>query len=146
MMNKIFQIGFNKCATRSLAYFFHMNEVPSVHWDRGMLSKRMEENHSHGNNLLSGYEDFTFYSDMMHSIEYKSEGRIARFDVESNRYFKTLDLQYPNSKFILNIRPIEDWLRSRFRFDKFKFSKKSMWHYALDWFCKDKGQPRMFDI
>tara|TARA_A100001037_G_scaffold306597_1_gene353127 strand:+ start:46952 stop:48268 length:1317 start_codon:yes stop_codon:yes gene_type:complete len=146
MTNKIFQIGFNKCATRSFAWFFHMNEVPSVHWDGGMLSKRMEENHSHGNNLLSGYEDFTFYSDMMHSIEYKAEGRIAQFDMESNRYFKTLDLQYPNSKFILNIRPIEDWLRSRFRHNKFKFSKKSMWHYALDWFCKDVGQPRMFDI
>ena len=71
MVNKIFQIGFNKCATRSLAYLFHMNGVPSVHWDRGMLSRRMEENYSHGENLMDGYEDFTFYSDMVHTVEYK---------------------------------------------------------------------------
>ena len=132
MMNKIFQIGFNKCATRSFAWFFHMNEVPSVHWDGGMLSKRVEENHSQGNNLLSGYEDFTFYSDMVHTVEYKLWKQKNCFLHESNQYFETLDLQYPNSKFILNIRPVDAWLSSRFRHNDGKLAKKTMRHFCLE--------------
>ena len=30
---KVFQIGFNKCGTKSLMDFFVQNGYPSVHWD-----------------------------------------------------------------------------------------------------------------
>ena len=131
-MNKIFQIGFNKCATRSLAQLFYKSGIPSVHWDRGVLSKKMEENFFLKKQLMTEYEDYVFFSDVVHTVEYNLGRQKNNFLHESNQYFKTLDLQYPNSKFILNIRPVGDWIHSRLRHGDGKLAKKTMRHFNLD--------------
>jgi len=117
MKPKIFIIGFNKTATRSLHYFFKDNGLPSVHWDNSHLVKCFERNIALGKKLLTGgvvhhtkvsskgrYEDMVVFSDMTDRVPPKDPAD----------YYKRLDLDYPNSKFILNIRDTESWIKSRF--------------------------------
>lgn len=114
--NKIFIIGFNRCGTRSLHYFFKNNGLPAVHWDNDNLVKVMESNIKKGNKLLSNgrtinkkvntdcsYEKAQVFSD----ITYHPLNKDAK------DYYQRLDKDYPNSKFILNIRNVDDWIESR---------------------------------
>jgi hypothetical protein len=103
-MNKIFQIGFNKCGTVSMHKFFEANRLKSVHWDKGRLAQRIQSNFISGLPLLSGYENYDCFTDM----ESQSENIFIYLTL-----FKELDRQYPNSKFILNIRNRDNWIESR---------------------------------
>lgn len=98
-INKIFIIGFNKCATRSIHSFFKGNKIKSYHvgddWKR--FGDKVELNRANGRRLLSGYDDYTVFSDASLFV----------------KEFKELDIQYPGSKFILNTRDKLDWLASR---------------------------------
>jgi len=94
---KIFQIGFNKCATKSFERFFAQNGYKGLHWEGGNLDKTLYDNIHQGKKPLDGYEDYVFFSD-------------SNF---IHRHFELLDALYPSSKFIYNIRPIPDWIRSR---------------------------------
>jgi hypothetical protein len=103
-VNKIFQIGFNKCGTKSIHRFLSGNGLRSVHWDGGNLARKIHDNHMDGKPLLQGYEHFDCFTDME--------------DVDLGLYipvlyFKELDQQYPGSKFILNVRHIDHWITSR---------------------------------
>jgi hypothetical protein len=114
-MNKIFQIGFNKCATTSLSHLFEECSVPSlrsVHWDSGHLARRILSNHRDGLPLLQGYEDAVFFSDM--EAFYREDGRL-RWVFIPEILFRELDRQYPGSKFILNVRDVDAWIASRLR-------------------------------
>eukprot|EP01083_Nonionella_stella_P210696 762520_1 len=112
----IFQIGFNKCATRSFTQFFRQNDIPSCHYRRQdnrtghKLHYDMMQRYSQNTPLLVDYyHEFMFYAD----FQAPSEGsRVLVWQI--------LFEQYPNSKFILNIRDVHHWLRSRFmHFDEF---------------------------
>lgn len=105
---KVFLVGFNKCGTTSFHSLFQDSGYASVHWDGGLLAQRIQENYKAGRALLSGYEQFTVFSDM----EYLSSSIwIAAYLT----YYKMLDVQYPESRFILNTRNIEAWILSRCR-------------------------------
>jgi hypothetical protein len=108
---KIFQIGFNKCATTSLYFFFKLNGIESVHWAERQEGKinsiiclKAIENLSSNRNMFEGME-YVFYSDM----EFISSRRI----IYLYEYYKIMDEQYPDSKFILNTRNLDDWIKSR---------------------------------
>ena len=109
-LNKIFQIGFNKCGTTS---FFHLFEnftnpcLKPIHWDDGRLAFKIYNNNKENIKLLDGYEDYIFFSDM--------ECVIDNNIYEAFRLYKELDKQYPNSKFILNVRNQENWVKSRLK-------------------------------
>lgn len=103
-MIKIFQIGFNKCGTVSLHKFFESNGLKSIHWDRGRLARKIQSNFESGLPLLSGYENYDCLTDM----ESQADNIFIYLTL-----FKELDKQYPNSKFILNIRNREQWIESR---------------------------------
>lgn len=104
---RIFQIGFNKCGTLTLADFFWSNNIKSVHYDNGIIAVRIHDNYVHSQPLLYGLDPNV----------------IGFFDMEmiftnppifiSQQLFKKLDQQYPGSKFILNTRDKEAWLKSR---------------------------------
>lgn len=111
-MNKIFQIGFNKCGTTSLYDLFSEYTNPKikcVHWDYGKLALSIKNNLNQNIAALSSYEDFVFFSDM-ESYSF-SDGQY-RYDFLF-KYFDVLDNQYPKSKFILNTRDINKWIISR---------------------------------
>lgn len=101
---KIFIIGFNKTGTRSLHHYFEYNSIPSIHWDDGKLAKKIKYNHENNIKILTGYEKYIVFSDMedIDNLNY------AHVD-----YFREFDKMYPKSKFILNIRDVENWIKSR---------------------------------
>lgn len=41
---RYFQIGFHRCGTTSLWRFFERNGIPTVHFDKGNLARRMRDN------------------------------------------------------------------------------------------------------
>ena len=118
---KVFQIGFNKCATKSLYSFFVQNGYNSSHWDlyfyngenvkkQKILDKYLYENHTQGKTPLDGFDDYLFFSDSLFI----------------QRHFELLDGLYPGSKFILNKRPIKDWVKSRLNHGHGVTSKRYM--------------------
>jgi hypothetical protein len=111
-MNKIFQIGFNKCGTTSFYFLFKTIRpiIKSIHWDFGRLAHTIHKNYIKEKPLLSGYEDYDFYSDMEGTID---EDINSPMIYAHKEYYKDLDKQYPDSKFILNTRDVYDWLESR---------------------------------
>ena len=113
---KIFIIGFNRTGTRTLHYFFKSNGLPSIHWDNNYLVEHFEKNLEIQKPLIGkqkvfntnvnsncNYDEAIVYSDITHH----------NLNKDAKDYYKILDKQYNNSKFILNIRDEKDWIRSR---------------------------------
>ena len=94
---KVFQIGFNKCATLSLKEFFQRNGFKSVHWDNRKWDKLFIENLSKGEKLCKNHDDIIFWSDINFL----------------QRHFEVFAEQYPEAKFIYNYRDIDGWIKSR---------------------------------
>jgi Sulfotransferase domain len=119
-MNKIFQIGFHRCGTRTLYHFFHDNGIKSCHWENGDLAKKIYFNYYHSNKLLYGYDNYVFFSDME-----------AFTNLHAFKFYKLFNIQYPNSKFILNIRNVDDWILSRLKHNDGRYKEKLKKHHNL---------------
>jgi hypothetical protein len=108
-MSKIFQIGFHRCGTRSIFNFFKINcqnNLKCLHWEGGDLALEIYKNMLRGKKLLGKYEDFDVYTDM--------EVYLGRMIFYAHlECYKLLDIQYPDSKFILNTRNVDNWISSR---------------------------------
>ncbi|WP_025007224.1 sulfotransferase family protein [Marinilabilia salmonicolor] len=100
--NKIFCIGLNKTGTTSLHDAFLKLGIQSVHCNEKNgrhIKPIIKDNYESGNKLLQGIEHYDAYSD---------------WNIPStNHLFIELDKQYPNSKFILNTRDMNSWIKSR---------------------------------
>lgn len=103
-INKIFQIGFNKCGTRTIHNFFLKNGIKSVHWKTDLIANTIHNNFLNNFPLLTGIDKYKVYTDM-ENVSTQIYAHIL--------YYKELDKQYPNSKFILNIRDRNKWIKSR---------------------------------
>lgn len=117
---KIFQIGFNKTATRSLHWFFMDNNIPSIHWDGGRLARAMMYRIERGEDPCADYPDITVFTDM---IALDEERNIL---IEVYKEFEALHRWYPDALFILNTRHVEDWIKSRMRHKKGDFLRRYM--------------------
>jgi hypothetical protein len=113
---KIFVISFNKCGTQTMHWFFMKNGLKCVHWDNANIVNVFEDNIKCGRKLLENgrtfntrnnsdceYENMNVFSDMSKDIDNKY----------ARDYYKILDKQYLDSKFIIATRNISDWIRSR---------------------------------
>jgi hypothetical protein len=109
---RIFQIGFNKCGTRTIYKFFSNNGIPSVHYDGGRIAGSMFR-HFHRNKPLIDirYRKTVYFGDMERVV---GEGKPLYVGPE---LFTYLDREYPNSKFILNTRDQGQWILSRIAHD-----------------------------
>ena len=104
---RIFQIGFNKCGTRSLFHFFKDNNISSIHYDGGKIANSMLRHYNNNEPMIDiRYKNTCFFSDM-ENIFRKKPLYIGLL------FFKELSYDYPNSIFILNIRDKNNWLKSR---------------------------------
>jgi hypothetical protein len=104
---RIFQLGFSKCGTGSIAAFFQANGIPAVHHDDGHLPWSINENHRRGRPLISPrYNDIYVFTDM-EAIYMNPQIKVGQ------NLFRELDKQHPGSKFILNTRNKAAWLKSR---------------------------------
>lgn len=111
-MNKIFQIGFNKCGTLSFHELFDLYsnlQQKAIHWDYGRVALSIRENLFNNKPLLNNYEQYTVFTDM--ECCYKKNDTC--YWLFAYKWFYLLDKQYPNSKFILNTRNVENWIQSR---------------------------------
>ena len=111
---KVFQIGFNRCATRSLAKFFRDNGHPALHYGfkktPAGVGIKMESNLKAGLPLMRQMErPWVFYADMEVVMpKKKGEGVFLGYE-----YFDNLFHYYTDSKFIFNHRPLDKWIKSR---------------------------------
>ena len=106
-LTRIFQIGFNKCGTRSLYRFLQRNGIHSAHFNRGMLAQRIQENIDGGRKPLFGRKinAFVGYTDLQRITFHGA--------IEAATFYRQFFEYYPNSYFILNTRDKDGWLASR---------------------------------
>jgi len=147
---KVFFIGFNKTATTSFHCFFKKNGCKSYHYTYSdeidypfnCLAWKMEDNLKKEKNILKEIDDADVYSDMCY-IDNKF------YLHEANEHFKKLDKDFPNSYFIFQTRPLNDWIQSRLYHQKGNFYKKLLhnfksekdlvesWRRTYDYFYKN---------
>lgn len=101
-MSKIFCIGLNKTGTTSLHTALKILGFNSVHYKDKLgnsIKKTIRDNYLNGIDILTNLREYDAFLDWdsTHTVE----------------IFKQFDKQYPNSKFIINIREMDTWLDSR---------------------------------
>lgn len=116
---RVFLIGFNKTGTSSFHYLFEDSGYKSEHFKYNCKEKDrrkcvgptlveiMNRNIANNNKLLYGV-NADIISDVTSNLGGNGEPRYDFMD-----YYKILDLQYPKSKFILNVRTLHKWIKSR---------------------------------
>ncbi len=97
---RVFGIGLNKTGTSSLHDALTTLGYESLHWGGPAIRQFVEVALEAGEPLLSRLD--------------------ARFDAFSDiqvlsKHFDLLDRQYPGSRFVLTVRPLDDWIDSRRR-------------------------------
>lgn len=99
-MSYVFNIGLNRAGTSSLNDALNYLGISSLHhrFKGERLTTIIKKNQEKGQRLFYGLENFTAFTDF------------SGWD-----YYKTLDEQYPNSKFIMTYRDLYSWLDSRER-------------------------------
>jgi hypothetical protein len=104
--NKIFQIGFSRCGTTSIHDFFLQNGLKSTHCivpnSKFSIRNHIIYNYKSNKRLLSGLEDYDCFTDFMN----------LAFPIPIEKILNLINIQYPGSKFIYNLRNVEDWLMS----------------------------------
>jgi hypothetical protein len=97
---RIFCIGLNKTATTSLHEALTMLGFESLHWGGPAVRKIVEVSIAAGEPLLTRLDPrFDAFSDVLPLSE----------------NYELLEEQYPGSRFILTVRPVDDWIESRRR-------------------------------
>lgn len=115
---RIFCIGLNKTATTSLHDALTMLGFRSLHWGGPPVRALVESAIEEGRPLL---EDLDPTLDAFSDIEALSLN------------FDTLDRQYPGSRFILTVRPLDDWVDSRRRHVESNQRKARTGEYQGNW-------------
>jgi hypothetical protein len=120
---KVFVIGFNKTGTTSIHKYFNDNGYKSLHhYIPRDLAKRLNAyyiddvmvvNVKNGKKLLHNIDNYNCYSDFTKHLGNKHKNVETLGQLDPSDFYKFLDLQYPNSYFILNIRDKEKWIQSR---------------------------------
>lgn len=112
---KLFQIGHNKTATRSIFDIFISNGYRAFHWEKGNLAKKIFDNFVSDLPLLDSIEDAHLYSDL------ESERLFYSY-----KLFPQLDLEYPGSYFIYNSRDVNAWIKSRLKHAHGEYAKECL--------------------
>jgi hypothetical protein len=107
-VKKIWFIGFNKTGTTSLHHLVQASGYTSWHqsityW--GSIAKIIERNALAGLHVLGEADTGDAYSDLC----FLRDGKF----VEANKWFKNIYEHYPDSYYVLNTRPMGNWIKSR---------------------------------
>ena len=119
---KIFQVGFNKCGTRTLADFFRRSGYRSAHWKGGKLADDIMAAKAEGRLPLEQWSGTVLFTDL--------EKVTPTQMIEAYREFAFLDESYPDAYFLLNTRRVDDWLTSRMRHWNGTYFRDYMKHYG----------------
>ena len=125
---KIFVIGFNKTGTTSLHKALQLLGYKSIHYrddQRRNIKNIIDQNLKEGKQILHSLDQYDAISDWHPRDDWQ--------------LFADLDEQYPKSKFILLIRDLESWLKSRENHIKCAIANKgySDWEINREMWTKD---------
>lgn len=107
-------IGFPKCGTSSLQQYFKNNNKNSIHYHYPI--KKTKKWRFVGYQIKKASEDnkplFSYLPnvDALTQLDYAQKGTLAIFPQIG--LFQIMQKQYPNAKFILNVRDEQKWLKS----------------------------------
>lgn len=114
--NLAFQIGFDRCGTTSLDSLFNANGYESVHFlgKYGFVYGRLIQGIRSDEDPVSKFPDSVkFFSDMkLPDLDRTVDGQQRPNYICLSRDFAIFERWYPNAKFILNVRPVDNWIRS----------------------------------
>jgi len=97
---RVFGIGLNKTGTTSLHEALGVLGYESLHWGGPALREMVEASRAAGDPLLTRLDPcYDAFSDIL----------------ALSTSFELLDRQYPGSRFVLTVRPVDDWIESRRR-------------------------------
>lgn len=104
---RLIQIGLNKSGTTSIYQECLSGKWGNaVHWNGGKLAKKIMENYKNGQKLLKDIP-YAYITDVEDPYN-------CFFPFENEKILKLVKKQYPNAKFLLNIRSDEKkWIKSR---------------------------------
>ena len=105
-------IGHNKCGTRSFHKLLRKNGHSSIHYELWHLARRIQANFTFSKPLLAGVDGYCGYTDMELCGEFYAY-----------RFFPRLDLQYPGSCCIYNMRDVGRCVDSRINHRKGKYAR-----------------------
>ncbi|WP_322864722.1 glycosyltransferase family 2 protein (plasmid) [Aquicoccus sp. G2-2] len=121
---RIFQIGMNRCGTREICAMFGRRGFSYAHWDGGNLAKSLRIAKAGEAMPFSDYAHYQLLSD----ISYGSSGA----DIYDGFYdFEYIHSYFPDGIFVLNYRPVEEWLASRKKFRKGQYLIEHQQAYGL---------------
>ena len=130
--NKIFIIGLNKQATRSIHTLFTDNGYNALHW----------RPHNELNKKCSGPDEIIKYN-IEHNVS-PLLGKYEKYKVFSDIHYLSInfdmfDTAYPNSLFIFNFRNVNNWICSRLNHGRTK------WGYIKFWKTQHKKEDYTFN-
>jgi Sulfotransferase domain len=112
---RVFGIGLNKTGTSSFHDAVTILGLESLHWGGPSIRIAVETAAASGRPLLSGLDPtYDAFSDIL--------------ALSTN--FALLDEQYPGSRFVLTVRPVDDWIDSRRRHVEKNIRRRAAGEYA----------------
>ncbi|MDU9007139.1 glycosyltransferase family 2 protein [Sedimentitalea todarodis] len=126
---RVFQIGMNRCGSKDISAMFGRRGMSYAHWDRGRIARNLRAAQAAEGKPFAGYENYQLLSD----ISYGSNGT----DIYDGFYdFDYIAKFYRDSIFLLNHRPVDEWLSSR---RKFRDGKYIAEHMAAAGICSEEA-------
>ena len=112
---KIFILGFNRCGTQSFSSALEKIGIGCAHWDQNRLALAIANDISQGRkiDIDTHYPQCNAFMDI---INVPGHGQINKKPwIEGSQFASELIKSYPNAYFILNTRPVNDWINSRLK-------------------------------
>ncbi len=111
--NKIFFLGFSKCGTTALHHLLKKNGIRSLHYhDKGLYAATIiEQNVVRQRDPLRYLSKFEAFLDIVIASD--------TCYTEANKYYREFYEFYPDSYYVYNDRPVDDWINSRFNHTDF---------------------------
>jgi Sulfotransferase domain len=128
---RVFCLGLNKTGTSSFSRAMELLGLRSLHWGGPEVRRRVEAALAAGRPLLSELDPaFDAFSDVLPLAE----------------HFTLLDEQYPGSRFVLTVRPVEEWIDSRRRHVENNLRRREAGEYTGSFVVVDEaGWRREWD-
>lgn len=120
---RFFQIGMNRAGSKEICSHFGTRGYSYAHWDKGRIAKRLARGGKNGKPLLKEYDGIHLLSDI--------EVNGGDFCYEGFYDFERLFEHFPSAIFILNYRPIDEWIRSRTEFRDGQYLESHRIHFNL---------------
>ncbi len=124
---RVFGIGLNKTGTTSLHAALSILGRESLHWGGPAVRRLVEASIATGDPLLSRLDP---------NIDAFSDIRALSLN------FDLLDEQYPGSRFVLTVRPVDDWIESRRRHVESNIRLRAAGEYHGDFVSVDEAAWR----